>query len=93
MSMDTITLTRAQWNAIWDEAKQAANSASDLCGLRDAFVDLGLSKAVERIERSQREIGECRRNIARILVDAEEAMAGDPQALAIDSKSNPNKEA
>lgn len=82
---DTITLTRKQLNAILSEAKQAMSSGSDLCGLRDAFVDLGLSKAVERIELSQRQIGDCSRNIARILFDAEVA--------AQISKSNSNKEA
>lgn len=88
MSMDTITLTRAQWNAIWAEAKQAGASASDLCGLRDAFFDLGLSKAVERIERTQSQIGDCSRNIACILADAEMAMPDELQAVEVAQQSN-----
>lgn len=70
--MAGITLTRAQWNAIWDAAKQAQNSASDLCGIRDALDELGCVPPVKRIERAQGEIGDCARIIFRILNEASE---------------------
>ncbi|TXN40065.1 hypothetical protein [Methylobacterium sp. WL7] len=70
---NTITLTREQDETIWSQLKQVRNSTSDLCGLRDACDDLGMTSAVAKIERSQREIADAITEIATILLDAQRA--------------------
>ncbi len=70
---DTITLTREQYDAILAQADLAVSYADDLSNLLTAFEVLGLTRAVETISLVQDEINECRNEITRTLLRADDA--------------------
>lgn len=93
MSDGPVTLSRKDWHTVWDMADQANESCSNLCALRDALEELGMTRAVATIERAQSEVADCRLAITKILLISDDRMTASLEAIAIVHKSNPNKEA
>jgi len=78
MTDTPVTLSRKDWSTVWDLADQANESCSNLCALRDALEELGMTRAVVTIERAQSEVADCRRAITKILLLSEDRMR-DPK--------------
>jgi hypothetical protein len=70
---DTITLTREQFVAILDQADLAVSFADELCNLREGLAQLGLAKAADTIGEAQDQISECRNEITRTMIAADDA--------------------
>lgn len=81
---DTITLTREQYEAVLAQADLAVSYADDLHDLREALTVLGCEVAVKAIAVVQREINECRNEITRTMLRAD-----DDQPVAVKPRAMP----
>lgn len=79
MSDGPVILTREQWSAIWDEADALRERTEELVVLRDALEEIGVIRAVDKIDQACEAISETSQKITSILIAAEEAPQSNPE--------------
>lgn len=75
--MNSVTLTRDEWNTIWSAVKQIRNDVSEIGMVKYTLDDVGLVKAADRIGRRLGITSDQCDLIVRTLIIAEDRHDGE----------------